>query len=70
MENEMKIEDSKKVWVAWSNTDLTEGRGKPIPKAVCEEESTAVRLGKKGDVQGSDCYISESIAVKLNNHQL
>ena len=66
----MKIQKSKNVWVAWTNTDLTEGRGNSIPKAVCEMEATARRLGKKGSVQGSDCYITESIAVLINNEWL
>lgn len=58
-----KITDSKKVWVAWTNTDLTEGRGRAIPKAVCQIEATAIRLGEKGSVMGSDCNITESVAV-------
>lgn len=61
----MEIENTKQVWVAWTNTDLTEGRGFPIPKAVCEMASTAVRLGRKGSVQGSDCHVTEETAVKI-----
>ena len=48
---------SGKAWVAWTNTDLTEGRGGLIPKAICKAEATARRLGKGGSVQGSDCSI-------------
>jgi len=32
------------VYVAMTNTDLTEGRGWQIPLAVCEAESTAIRF--------------------------
>ena len=41
-------------WVAYTNQDLTEGRGRDIPIAVCELEATAIRLAKKRYVQGSD----------------
>lgn len=63
----MEIQETKTVWVAWTNTDCTEGRGRQIPKAVCEKEATAIRLGKKGSVQGSDCNVTECTAVKVNN---
>lgn len=66
----MKIEDSRKVWVAWTNTDLTEGRGAEYPKAVCEEKATAIRLGKGGSVQGSSCKTTEEIAVRINGKWL
>lgn len=59
-----------KVFVAWSNTDLTEGRGGQYPLAVCKLESTALRLGEKGYVMGSDCPISEEIAVEINGRWL
>ena len=55
--------ETKDVWVAWTNTDLTEGRGYPIPLAVCELETTAIRLGRKGSVMGSDCHVSKATAV-------
>lgn len=63
----MEIQDTKEVWVAWTNTDCTEGRGYQVPRAVCQSKATAVRLGKKGYVQGSDCPISKTLAVKINN---
>ncbi|MES9841194.1 MAG: hypothetical protein ABW134_11630 [Candidatus Thiodiazotropha endolucinida] len=66
----MEIQESKEVWVAWTNTDCTEGRGNQIPKVVCETEATALRLGKKGYVQGSDCPVSKAMAVKINNQWL
>ena len=50
-------DQTRKVWVAFTNTDLTEGRGYQNPLAVCEIEATAVRLAKGKYVQGSDCPV-------------
>ncbi len=44
----------KQVYVAFTNSDCTEGRGYDIPIAVCELEITAMRLAKNQYVQGSD----------------
>ena len=44
----------KFVFVAYTNTDCTEGRGYDIPIAVCESETTAIRLAKGRYVQGSN----------------
>ena len=63
----VEIQDTIEVWVAWTNTDCTEGRGRQIPRAVCVKEATAIRLGKKGGVQGSDCTVTARIAVKVND---
>jgi len=65
-----EIQETKQVWVAWTNTDCTEGRGYQYPKAVCDSEACAIRLGHKGSVQGSNCSITEQIAVKVNNNWL
>ena len=46
--------ETKHLYVAYTNSDLTEGRGFDIPIAVCEIEATAIRLAKKSYVQGSD----------------
>lgn len=46
-----------RAFVAWTNSDLTEGKGWAIPLAVCLKKATAKRLGKKGGVQGCDCYV-------------
>lgn len=59
--------ETKDVWVAWTNTDLTEGRGYRVPLAVCELETTAIRLGRKGSVMGSDCHVSKATAVFLGH---
>lgn len=50
--------ETRKVWIVWQNTDLTEGRGSNEPLAICELEATARRIGKGKNTQGSDCTIS------------
>jgi len=42
----------------WSTTDLTEGRGRDYPYAICKSKSTAMRLAIGRYVQGSDCPIT------------
>ena len=48
-----------KGFVAYTNTDLTEGRGSTIPRFICRSYSTAKRLAQKIGVQGSDGDIKE-----------
>lgn len=57
----------KKVWVAWTNSDLTEGKGKSFPLVVCDKKSTAIRLGSRGGVMESDCVVTEESAVEFPN---
>jgi hypothetical protein len=52
------MSETRIVFVAQTCTDLTEGRGAFIPLAVCELESTAIRMGKGRYVQGTDCPVS------------
>lgn len=42
------------VWVAYTNTDCTEGRGAEVPFAICTFKTTALRLARKCYVQGTD----------------
>lgn len=58
--------ETKTVWVAYTNTDCTEGRGHDVPIAVCSVESTARRLAKKQYVQGSDGPIRPLELVKID----
>jgi len=58
--------ERREVWVAWTNTDCTEGRGQEVPLAVTGMEATAYRLGKRGSVQGSDCRVSKEVAIRMN----
>ncbi len=48
---------TQKVYVVISNTDLTEGRGHPLPIHVCKIEATARRLAEKKGVMGSPANI-------------
>ncbi len=48
----------KKIFAVWTNTDLTEGRGREYIEYHCENESTARRLAKKNYVMGSDSRVT------------
>lgn len=48
------MKEEMEAWVAYTNSDCTEGRGFDIPIAVCASEATAIRLARKAYVQGSD----------------
>jgi len=61
----MNIKRTKTVHVAWTNTDLTEGKGYSYPLYVCESPETATRLGKGKSVQGSNCTVTPEVAVML-----
>jgi len=54
------------VFVAWVNTDLTEGRGAQIPLCICESKATAIRLGRAKDAQGTNASITKEIAIHIN----
>jgi len=61
------IQGEKKVFIAWTNTNLTDGYGHEYPLAVSESEATVTRLGRKGGVQGSQCRVTASLGYKINN---
>lgn len=61
------VNDIVKIWVVWSNTDLTEGRGNSFPKYLCSKESTALRLRKGCGVQGTNGDITEENAYFIGN---
>ena len=60
---ELLAPDEKNVWVAWTNSDLTEGRGHKKVLVVCEIEATANRLGAGKSVQGTDCTVTCEVAI-------
>ena len=62
--------ETKEVWVAWSNSDLTEGRGRGFALYVCEQQETAIRLGAGKYVQGTNCPVEKVTAVKLDGQWL
>ncbi|WP_320533623.1 hypothetical protein [Robbsia andropogonis] len=61
-----EISKLKTIWIAWTNSDLTEGRGHQLPLAICEKEVSARRLGRKGSVMGSDCHVTKDIALNIS----
>ena len=62
---EIQVDEAKDVWVAWTNTDLTEGRGYEYPLHIAETMETAQRLGAKGYVMGSPCRVTRSKAFRM-----
>ena len=59
---------TREVYVAWTNTDLTEGRGAKCPLVVCESKETAEHLGKGCCVQGTDCRVTKEEAIVVGFH--
>lgn len=58
--------ETKTVWVAYTNTDLTEGRGQDLPLHYCELKATAQRLGARGYVMGTPCPVRPVTLVELD----
>ena len=65
-----EISDVMEVFVVWTNTDCTEGRGYQYPIHVCQKKSTAIRLSKRKGVQGTDAEVTTGLAVKVNGSWL
>lgn len=53
----MLSEQREILWAVYTNTDLTEGRGRQYVAHFCKLRSTANRLAKRGYVQGCDCPV-------------
>lgn len=66
MKNNVELQDEKDIFGVVVNSDPTEGRGYNYTKYLCEKESTAIRLAKKADVQGSDGSVVKLQAIKIN----
>lgn len=58
------------LWAVYTNTDLTEGRGRQYVKHFCAMQATARRLAKHGYVQGGDCPVSEVKVLILNGQHV
>lgn len=56
--------ETKTIYVVWTNTDCTEGRGRQIPIAYADSLTTAQRLAEKRGVQGSNAAVHEFEAIK------
>jgi len=59
--------ETKEVFVAYTNSDRTEGKGHDIPIAVCVVEATAIRLAKGQYVQGTDGPVRRVELLKADN---
>lgn len=53
------IPKEQTVYAVWTNTDLTEGRGREYVQYLCEKKSTALRRAKKNYVMGTDSRVTE-----------
>ncbi|MFG5862758.1 hypothetical protein [Metapseudomonas sp. CR1201] len=62
----MNEHDTRTVWMVLVNTDLTEGKGRNIPIYICASETTARRMGRKRNVQGSDADVIKAEAIFHN----
>ena len=67
---DLTITDTKDVWVVYTNTDLTEGRGYQYPIHFCGSPATAARMAIRKGVQGSDAHVHKEIAVKVRGSWL
>ena len=63
----MSANDKITLWAVYGNTDNTEGRGTEYLMYLCEMESTAIRLGSRKYVQGTDCPIRKVEVVKYKD---
>lgn len=62
---ELQVQETRDVWVVYSNSDLTEGRGYQYPRWTCWAEATAIRYAKGNYVMGSDCPVQKSSAFRI-----
>lgn len=56
----------KTIYAVWTNSDLTEGRGREYIDHYCEKEATANRLAKKNYVMGTDSRVTVEKMFYLN----
>lgn len=54
---QIEVEMGRDVYIVYTNTDLTEGRGFCYPKHVAQTQATALRLASRAYVQGSDAPV-------------
>lgn len=66
MVTKLDVTDSKLVYVAWVNEDLTEGRGFEYPMAISENRTTVERLGACANVLGSAATVTERRIYKID----
>lgn len=54
------------LWAVYTNSDLTEGRGREYVKHFCKTKATAMRLAQRGYVQGTDCPVKPVLVLELD----
>ena len=62
------MSEEKTAFAVWTNTDLTEGRGREYVKYVTEKKSTALRLAKRIYVHGTDGHVSKITLLHHNGN--
>jgi hypothetical protein len=58
------------LWTVQTNSDLTEGRGRQYIKHFCKLQATAIRLSKRGYVQGADCPVDQVRVLVLDGQRV
>jgi len=61
------VKRTQEVFVVWTNTDLTEGRGQEYARNYCELEATANRIAKGNYVMGSDCDVTKETLLVIGD---
>lgn len=59
--------EQKTAFAVYTNSDLTEGRGREYVASICESVVTAERLAKKAYVMGTDAPVREITLFKHDN---
>lgn len=59
-------EQKEVLWAVYTNSDLTEGRGRQYVAHFCKLRATALRLAKRGYVQGTDCPVAPVTVLVLD----
>jgi hypothetical protein len=58
--------EKRTIWVVYTSTDCTEGRGADVPIYLCDKEATAVRLSRNRYVQGADGPVRAVELIKID----
>lgn len=63
----LKMKHERKAWGVYTNTDLTEGRGRQFLLHICDLKATAIRLASKAGVMGSDAKVTQVNLIKVGD---
>ena len=67
MTKETRIQEARRIFIPYGNTDNTEGRGSEYTLGFCLLASTATRIAKGKGVMGTDAGVDEKFAYKIEN---